>query len=551
MTFVPYYPGQSARRMVMGALSTTGTRRAGRLPHIPRHMSRRLHIQPIVPATNVLQGLGTYVSYERAKRGLSGLGITGAQAGTGISTGLTASSAAGSIGASVASIVGASAAAGSVVPVIGTAIGAIVGLLASGILNKQDQEVGNFDQAVNIWNQNRLAVLNIANKYLVLAGLFDLSLNNPHIPIYLQYGRMGEQRFVTDMMTRIYNAAAAGQITINDTPETIMARIVQPWIDSWGKGAMVDPHADMINLIMEGMIADYVSGQQSRWLARSGDYPFGSLPAFPLQQILAAAQPQPAPVAAPPPPPPLPPPPPPPMLISQPGGAVTLGPSLPVVQVAPNPVPNAPLPPNTIVTSGPVIAQPVQQPLPAVVPPSCGTGFVWNGTQCVASPVTPATVAPPPAPNTTAPVAVVAAAPPPGFTQVGTDSNGNPVFGNAQGMLYEWNGSAMQLFTGQLSSSQGLAQQLQSAIQQALAQGQSANQAAQTALAQAQAAGQNVTPAVLPQLTQQAQATAAAPTVDAASTVAPGTSGWLVGGVGILLLIMATARPARGSGNHG
>jgi hypothetical protein len=34
------------------------------------------------------------------------------------------------------------------------------------------------------------------------------------------------------------------------------------------------------------MVAEYVGGAQGNWLARGGDYPFGSLPAFPLQTVL-------------------------------------------------------------------------------------------------------------------------------------------------------------------------------------------------------------------------------------------------------------------------
>lgn len=181
------------------------------------------------------------------------------------------------------------AAVGSYVPVIGTAIGAVVGAAIgaiAGSINKKDPEQYNFDQAVALWQQNRNAVLSIGDKYLVLAGLFDLNLKNPHIPIYLKYGHMGEQKFVTDMVNVIYQAAMNGQITAADTPQTVMNRIVQPWIDSWGYGPMVDPHADLINLILLGMVAEYLAGQQGDWLARSGDNPFASLPPFPLQKVL-------------------------------------------------------------------------------------------------------------------------------------------------------------------------------------------------------------------------------------------------------------------------
>jgi hypothetical protein len=172
---------------------------------------------------------------------------------------------------------------------IGTAIGAVAGAIGgaiAGSINKKDPEQYNFDQAVALWSANSNAVFNIGNKYLVLAGLFDLNLKNPHIPIYLRYGHMGEQKFVQDMVNVIYQAAMNGQITPADTANTVMSRIVQPWIDSWGYGPMQDPHADLIQKIILGMVAEYLSGQEGNWVARSGVAPNWSLPPFPIQHVL-------------------------------------------------------------------------------------------------------------------------------------------------------------------------------------------------------------------------------------------------------------------------
>lgn len=222
-----------------------------------------------------------------------GLGSTAINEGvTGVKAGVAASGISTAIGTSVAGAIGAGAAAGSVVPIIGTAIGALVGLFASGVLNhKADPEVANFNQAVAIFHQNPQSVLNIANKYLVLAGLFDLLPGQikGNIPIYKKYGRMGEFRFVTDMCNLIYQAAQQGQITANDTPTTVFNRIVQPWIDSWGFGPMQDSNGEMITLIIMGMVAEYLAGAQSRWYAVKGDYPFSTLRPFGLPIATATA----------------------------------------------------------------------------------------------------------------------------------------------------------------------------------------------------------------------------------------------------------------------
>lgn len=232
------------------------------------------------PGTPGTQGLGHYNLPRFGNLGASQL----ASGTVGAASGAVQGSAVATVVVGVTSALGgaaAGAAAGSVVPIIGTAIGAIVGLVASGALNKKkDPEDANFQQASQMYLQNPLSVLNIADKYLVLAGLFDLTSSQikGNIPIYKKYGRMGEQRFVTDMMTLIHDAAAQGKITPQDTPETVMTRIVQPWIDSWGYGQMVDSNAGMINMILMGMIAEYASDQQTSWLAVGGDYPFGNLP---------------------------------------------------------------------------------------------------------------------------------------------------------------------------------------------------------------------------------------------------------------------------------
>lgn len=221
-----------------------------------------------------------------ALRGFGLFGGTGLNQGvTGLKAGTTAASVGTAVGGGIATAIGAGAAAGSVVPIIGTAIGAIVGLIASGVFNrKKDKEDANFQQAMAIERQNPSGVYDIGNKYLVLAGLFDLHPDQikGNIPIYKKYGRMGEQKFVTDMMTLIYQAAQSGQITANDTPQSVFARIVQPWIDGFGYGPMTDSNADMINRILLGMTAEYVMGGQGQWYAVGGQYPFTSLPKFAL-----------------------------------------------------------------------------------------------------------------------------------------------------------------------------------------------------------------------------------------------------------------------------
>lgn len=259
----------------------------------PDVLSRRRQRDLPVPG----RGLGSYAARSTFGALTSGGGF-GPPVGAGAGAGAE-------IGASQGAAIGSA-----IVPGIGTAIGALVGAIGgaiAGSLNKRDPEQANFDQAVLLWQQNPDNIYAIGNKYLALAGLMDLHLKGtPHIPIFIKYnnhGGLGEERFMVDMTTRIYNAAQSGLITQNDTPLTVMAKVVQPWIDSWGYGPMVDPHADMINRLMVGLIMDYVLGRQRSWSSIGGGYPasFNSIPAFALP---AASQPQstasatPSPVAA-------------------------------------------------------------------------------------------------------------------------------------------------------------------------------------------------------------------------------------------------------------
>lgn len=271
----------------------------------PHALMQRQILQPYVPDR------GT--SARRPFRSYAGLGAnnliqSAGSAYTGASVGAAASGLFLGGATTVAGSVAGAAAAGSFVPVIGTAIGAIIGLVASGIFaHRQDPEVANFNAAVQLFNQGgSAALLNIADKYLVLAGLFDLepSQIKGNIPIYRKYGRMGEQAFVQDMCNLIYNAAQSGQITANDTIQSVYSRVILPWINSFGYGSMQDSNGEMINTIILGLVAEYITGLwKTRWYARSGDFPNWQIPMFSLPQsalptpVQPTASPTPSPVA--------------------------------------------------------------------------------------------------------------------------------------------------------------------------------------------------------------------------------------------------------------
>jgi hypothetical protein len=207
-------------------------------------------------------------------------------------------------------------------------------------------------------------------------------------------------------------------------------------------------------------------------------------------------------------------------------------------------VPGSPAPAVSQVS----VAKPVAQPAPLAAAPLCAPGYVWNGTQCVLPTAQNAPILPPGVnPQPIATPAAVAKQPPTGFNAVATDANGNPIFASPQGVLYTWTGSAMQMFTGQLAPNQSTAAQMQTALQQSLAQGLSPQQAAASAIAQGQAMGLPVSASYQAPVADQAAVTAAAPTT-------PVTAGFdLKGGLGmaaaavtVLGFLFATMRPAKG-----
>lgn len=455
------------------------------------------------------------------RRHLSGLGTFGdlQQGITGVKAGVSAGTTATAIGTGVATAIGAGAAAGSVVPIIGTAIGAIVGLVASGIFNHRvDPEVGNFNNAMALVKaQGPQAVLGIEDKYLVLAGLFDLEPNQikGNIPIYKKYGRMGEQKFVTDMCNLIQQAANQGIITANDTVQSVYDKVVAPWIAGFGYGPMQDSNSEMITTLILGLIGEYVSGQyKTRWYARGGDFAFNNLPLFTLPPTSAVA---------------------------------------PTPSGTPTPITN---PPN-----------------PASIPTTVPAGFAWVGTsqygqalyaragdpglyalsngQLTAytgaytpaggGPLTQSNPAPPPQ-QSAVPI-------PSGFQMVGMVGS-LPAYQGPDGYFYVWSGTTMSPATGTLQTGTGQAFAVNSGVP--ATQTQSVALPSLTSNTQA-----GVSPYAASAPTPDPFAAYTAPTVPLPSIVTPAgapvaagvdTSGlpsWLSWSAvaGVVVLMLATARP--------
>lgn len=229
----------------------------------------------------------------RKQRQLAGLGYLGA-AGASVWSGPPVGEGAGK-GAETGAVQGASLGT-TIMPGIGTAIGLVVGAIGgaiAGAIGKQDPEIQNFNQAIALWQQNPDAIYKLANKYLVLAGFFDLTSQQAgRIRIYRKYGRMGEEPFTRDLTAQIYQAAQTGAITPQDSAQSIYQKVILPWEDSWGFGPEPsNPHSDFMDRLLTGMILDYATGYGPKnWFSRSGPLPasFSSIPPFQFPVVAAA-----------------------------------------------------------------------------------------------------------------------------------------------------------------------------------------------------------------------------------------------------------------------
>ena len=190
------------------------------------------------------------------------------------------------------------AAIGSVVPGIGTAIGALIGG-AGGALSsvfgpgRKDPETNNWDQYLDLYTnkatnpqlKQTLASSNV-NPYLTLAGVMDE--HHSTLPMYQQYGRMGEQKFTNDMVSHINDAIKSGQIGANDDASAIYNKVVDPWISQMGGGKgwsnTGKEYTDATKSLLTQMVSQYMGGQAANnWRAIGGDQAFANIgrpPAF-------------------------------------------------------------------------------------------------------------------------------------------------------------------------------------------------------------------------------------------------------------------------------
>jgi hypothetical protein len=313
---------------------------------------------------------------------------------------------------------------------------------------------------------------------------------------------MGEERFVNDMVRLIFNAAQNGQITANDTVQSVYNNVVAPWIGGFGFGTMSDTNGEMITNIIIGLIAEYITGlYKTRWFARGGTLPasFNSMPAFALPASAANT-----------------------------GGAVAPVAQVPTVSLPTNSTPapvSAPPTPGTpawMLSAGySIVGTDATYGNVYGIPGRSGQVVLVNGQMVnypigagtVTAPTTAATVTSPSAPTAITPAYLLSL----GYQVVGAD----PTYGS----VYQQGSNApVVLFNGSL---QPYTQQIPSAASQAASYVSQPNYS--------YSGGGVVSPTSTPD--------SSTPVTAATPVAAAGVSPWLIGGFALMLLLMAKAKP--------
>jgi hypothetical protein len=183
----------------------------------------------------------------------------------------------------------AGAAIGSVIPVIGTAIGAVIGGAVGAISSAfgpgaKDPETSGVQNLINATSQNgnnSQIASSVQNPYLGLAGLFDERSST--LPMYQQYGRMGESKFANGMINTINQAYQKGTISKTSTPDQVYQSVVAPWINSMGKGYsnVGSTYTATTQGLVQDMVNQYMNGSyKTAWKSIGGQQIASNAPEY-------------------------------------------------------------------------------------------------------------------------------------------------------------------------------------------------------------------------------------------------------------------------------
>lgn len=164
----------------------------------------------------------------------------------------------------------AGAAIGSIVGPFGTLVGGVIGGAAGalssafgpGAKDPESATFGAYADAYGHGGAQAVASATAPQTFQSFAGLMDLRKTGGNVPMLNQYGRMGENKFTTDMAGQINSALKSGTIQKGATPDQIYQQVVDPWMKSWNKGDLSkDPHGPAIQNMITQLIGQWQGGQ--------------------------------------------------------------------------------------------------------------------------------------------------------------------------------------------------------------------------------------------------------------------------------------------------
>lgn len=182
--------------------------------------------------------------------------------------------------------------------VIGGAAGALSSAFGPGAKDPETYGVQSIIDATSQNKNNPAVAASVQDPYLGLAGLMDRREST--LPMYQQYGRMGEQQFANDLAKQINNSLSSGQVVLNpkgqdyyvdsngqkqyfdpsEASDIEYQHVVAPWVSKMGSGwdNVGDAYKATAGGLLQNMTKQYLSGQAAQnWKAVGGDSPFSNI----------------------------------------------------------------------------------------------------------------------------------------------------------------------------------------------------------------------------------------------------------------------------------
>jgi hypothetical protein len=126
--------------------------------------------------------------------------------------------------------------------------------------------------------QSSLITSAVTNPYIAMAGLMDRRSSD--LPMYAQYGRMGEQKFATDLVGKVNDAFKSGAVPQGASSQQVYQQVIAPWVDKMGSGysKVGSTYTSTTQGLVQQMVNQYMNGTAAQnWKSIGGDSPFSSV----------------------------------------------------------------------------------------------------------------------------------------------------------------------------------------------------------------------------------------------------------------------------------